>query len=124
MKISSYHVLRVGLAITFIGVAIYIFREPLAWGGMMQPWAMRLMPVPLTTAMYGTAVLDLAVGLALLADVLVWAAAALGALHLVTVMILVGLTDVTIRDVGLLFASASLSMQTWPEKFAFWKKRT
>lgn len=122
MKISAFHILRVGMAITFLWIGILIFREPAAWGSLLQPWALNLLPIPLREAMIGTAVLDIAIGIFLLIDVLAWIAALFGAVHLVIVLTVVGITAVTVRDIGLLAGLLALLVTRWPEKYYFWKK--
>jgi len=47
MKKTSFHFLRVGLAITFLWIGILIFKNPEAWGGYLEPWAVGLLPIPL-----------------------------------------------------------------------------
>jgi len=122
-KPLSYHLLRLGLGVTFLWVGVMIFQNPEGWGAFIQPWAARLMPVPLTLAMQSTAALDVAVGLLLLAGVFVWAAAALGAVHLVTVLVTVGVNTTTVRDIGLLAASLSLAFSVWPASFTWSRLR-
>jgi len=122
-KPLSYHLLRLGLGVTFLWVGVMIFQNPEGWGAFIQPWAARLMPVPLTLAMQSTAALDVAVGLLLLAGVFVWAAAALGAVHLVTVLVTVGVNTTTVRDIGLLAASLSLALSVWPASFTWSRLR-
>ncbi len=107
----GFHLLRVGLGITFLSVGVLILRHPDAWGGLLQPWAAGLLPVPLAQAMVATGLLDAAVGLFLLAGIGVWVAALVGMLHLFVVLLTVGVNDVTVRDVGLLMASAALLWQ-------------
>ncbi len=122
MKISSFHILRVGVAITFLWIGILIFREPEAWGGMLQPWAAGLLPIPLKEAMIGTALLDIAVGFFLLIDVFTWLAAILGATHLAIVLTTVGINAITVRDIGLLAATLALAGSAWPESLRVFKK--
>jgi uncharacterized membrane protein YphA (DoxX/SURF4 family) len=114
MQRSAYVVLRVGLAITFIWIAAFIFQAPEGWGSFIQPWAQHLLPIPLRQAMLATAVLDLLIGLLLLAGMWTWLAALVGAFHIATVLITVGINDVTVRDVGLLAATAALAIETTP----------
>ena len=118
-KPLAYHLLRLGLGATFLWVGVMIFQDPVGWGSFIQPWAARLMPVPLTLAMQSTAALDVAVGAFLLIDGFAWAAAALGALHLATVLVTVGVNTTTVRDIGLLAASASLAVSAWPPSFTW-----
>lgn len=114
MRKSSYHFLRVGLAITFLWIGVLIFRDPLAWGSYIQPWAVKLLPVPLLQTMQATAVLDVLVGLGLLFDFFPWVAALLGSVHLIIVVVTGGVTDITIRDVGLLTGVLALFIETAP----------
>lgn len=108
MKKSAFHILRVGVAITFLWIGVLIFKDPQAWGGFLQPWATNLLPVPLGQAMVGTAILDILVGVVLLSGFFVWVAAAVGSIHLIIVLITVGINDVTVRDIGLLAATLAL----------------
>src|SRR3972149_11576331 len=121
MKNSSYHILRVGLAITFLWIGILIFKNPVAWGQMVQPWAAALLPVSLKSAMIMNALLDVLVGIFLLIDVQVLWASLLGALHLLLVLVVVGINGITTRDIGLLAGAMSLFVnampQSWREKF-------
>lgn len=114
MNKSPYHILRVGVAITFIWIGVLIFKNPESWGGMILPWAANLLPVPLKTAMISTAILDIAVGFFLLIDVFTWLAAGLGALHLIIVLATTGISSITVRDIGLLGAAIALMVQKWP----------
>jgi len=114
MKKTSFHILRVGLAITFLWIAVLIFKEPEAWGAMLQPWAAGLLPIPIETAMIGTAVLDLLIGFLLLLDVWVLLAAILGTIHLLIVITTVGINLITVRDVGLLAGTLALLIDSLP----------
>lgn len=114
MKTSSYHILRVGVAITFLWIGILIFRSPDGWGSMLQPWAAGLLPVPLKEAMIGTAFLDMAIGFFLLIDVWSWIAAGIGFIHLIVVLAVTGITEVTVRDIGLLTATFALMIDALP----------
>ena len=62
MKRASSHILRVGLAFTFLWIGVLILKNPEAWGGYLRPWAAGLLPIPLAQAMMGTAILDIAIG--------------------------------------------------------------
>ena len=122
MKQSSYHILRVGLAITFLWIGILIFKDPLAWGFYLQPWATNLLPIPLETAMIGTAILDIVIGILLLINVWTWLAALVGAIHLVIILTVSGINAITVRDIGLLAATIALAVSAWPNSFRFGKK--
>ncbi len=115
MKTPSYHILRVGIAITFLWIGILIFKEPEAWGSYLQPWAADLLPMSLKSAMIGTSILDIAIGVFLLVDVLTYVAAFLGLTHLVIVLTVSGINAVTVRDIGLLAACFALLVSSWPK---------
>lgn len=114
MSRTSFHIVRVGMAITFLWIGVLIFKEPEAWGGYLQPWAAGLLPVPLAQAMVGTAIVDLAIGVLLLADIFTWLAALVAAVHLVIVLTVSGITDITVRDIGLLVAAFALLFDSLP----------
>ena len=115
MKKTSYHFLRVGLAITFLWIGVLIFKNPGAWGGFVAPWAARLLPVPIEQAMIGTAFLDVIIGAFLIFDFLPWLAALVGAIHIAVVLMVSGITDVTVRDIGLLVAALAITIDSLPQ---------
>lgn len=117
MKKISYHIVRVGLAITFLWISVLIFRQPEAWGGYLQSWAVRLLPVPIAQAMIGIAVLDIIIGALLLVDSFVWLAAWVGALHIVVVLTVSGITDITVRDIAILAGLLALIVESSPHLF-------
>lgn len=116
MRKTSFQILRVATAITFLWIGILIFKEPEAWGNFLQPWAAGLLPIPLKQAMIGTAILDILIGFFLLIDFWVWIAAAVGAFHLVTVLTVSGITEVTVRDIAILGATVALLVDSFPKK--------
>ncbi|MBI1957281.1 MAG: DoxX family membrane protein [Candidatus Niyogibacteria bacterium] len=118
----GFHIVRVGLGITFLWVGVLIFQDPAGWGGFVLPWVRDLLPVPVEQAMLGTAVFDIAVGGLLLVGVWVWWAAILATIHLASVLTVAGIDLITVRDIGLLAASFALAVATWPEKYSL-KKR-
>ena len=120
MKKTSFHILRVGLAITFLWVGILILKQPEAWAGYLQPWAMSLLTIPLEQAMIVTAFLDIVIGFLLLIDFFIWPAALVAALHLIIVLAVSGITDITVRDIGLLAGTLVLMADSWPPK---WQKK-
>lgn len=101
---------------TFLWIGILIFKDPTGWGGFLQPWAAGLLPVPLHEAMIGTAILDFFIGLLLIIDHWVWIAALVGAIHLVIVLTVSGIDDVTVRDIGLLAGMLALIPPSMPQK--------
>lgn len=126
MKDASYHTLRVGLAITFLWVGILIFQSPEAWGGYIQPWAYDLLPLGGKEIMLTTAVFDVIVGFLLLIDSYLWIATLLASLHLIVVLVVSGITEVTVRDIAILTGSIALFIESIPESIVnrFTKKPT
>ena len=116
MNTLSFHLLRIGLAITFVWIGVFILQDLRGWELMIQPWALKLLSGSLAFAMVSTAILDIVVGLFLLLNIWTWFFAFVGALHLIIVFITVGINIITVRDIGLLFATAALmvgSLPTW-----------
>ena len=113
MEKNTTHILRISLAITFIWIGVLIFREPEVWGGYLQPWAINLLPVSVGQAMIGAALFDMAVGCFLLVNIYVYLFAFLAAIHLIVILITSGVTDITVRDIGLLGASLTLFFNDW-----------
>jgi uncharacterized membrane protein YphA (DoxX/SURF4 family) len=122
MKKTSFHVLRVGLAITFLWIGVLIFKNPESWGGYLQPWAAGLLPIPLEKAMIGTAILDIVIGVFLLIDFLPWLAALVSAIHLIIVLTVSGITDITVRDIGLLVVALAIMIDSLPPWVFKWFK--
>ncbi|OGI61022.1 hypothetical protein A2814_01155 [Candidatus Nomurabacteria bacterium RIFCSPHIGHO2_01_FULL_38_19] len=117
MSRTSFHILRVGLAITFLWIGVLIFKEPEAWGGFIQPWVADLVPISIKQAMIGTAFLDIVIGILLLIDSLVWLAALVAAGHLFVVLTVSGINEVTVRDIGILAAALTLMVDSLPKNF-------
>jgi uncharacterized membrane protein YphA (DoxX/SURF4 family) len=114
-------VLRITLGITFIWIGILIIQNPEAWGGYIQPWAAKLLPLPLKEMMVGTGVLDIVIGFFIVTNILTWLAGLIGAIHLVIVLITSGINSITVRDIGLLGAAVAVSLATWPKNLIFRK---
>ena len=121
---GTYHILRVGLGITFLWIGVLIFRSPEFWGGFLQPWAIDFLPVPLREAMIGSAVLDVIIGFALLVNVGVWIAALVGSIHLAIILVTCGITEITVRDIGLLGGTIALFWTNLPDRFRMTVKKT
>ncbi len=115
MKNNAYHILRVGVGITFAWIGILIFQSPESWGGLIMPWAAGLLPFSVEHAMISTAILDIIIGFVLLIDVFTWLAAGIGSIHLVIVLITAGINAITVRDIGLLAATLALVAHTLPQ---------
>ncbi len=115
MKKLSYNIARIGLGVTFIWIGILILRNPEGWGSLLQPWAADLLTFPLVPAMIGNAVLDIAIGVFLILNISVWLAALVGAGHIFSVLVVTGITDITVRDIAILGSSLALAIETLPE---------
>lgn len=126
MTKAGFHILRVGLGVTFLWIGVLIFKQPEAWGGYLQPWAAGLLPVPLSQVMIGTAILDIIIGFLFLVDTFTWLAALLAIFHLIIVLTVSGITDITVRDIAILAAALAVFLDSLPknflDKFKFFKK--
>ena len=120
MKPSSYHILRVGMAITFIWVGVLILKDPAAWGGLISVWAEKLLPGPIEQVMLSTAILDIVIGAMLLLDFWVWIAGFLVSAHLAVVLVTTGITAITVRDIGLLTGGLALMASSTPPNWIPW----
>ena len=119
----EHHIIRVGLAITFLWIGVLIFQDPVGWGGFVLPWVRDWLPSPIEQVMLGVAVFDTAVGGLLLVGVWVWAASMLATMHLAGVLVVSGIDSITVRDIGLLAAAIALAVATWPEKWKLKKRQ-
>ena len=117
MKPAPLQIIRIGLAITFLWASILIFHDPKSWGGLIQPWVFDLLPLSLETVMIQTAILDLLIGFFLLIDVGTIIFAWLALVHLILIIIVVGITPETVRDIGLIAAALALVWAWWPKRF-------
>lgn len=124
MKTPGYHFLRVFMGIMFLWIGIAIFKNPIAWGGLMAGWAVDLMPFSIEHLMISTAVLDMAIGVLMLVDFKMRWVSLLATLHLLGIIITAGINDIIIRDIGLLGATILLTVDDWPalNKFLTGKK--
>jgi uncharacterized membrane protein YphA (DoxX/SURF4 family) len=104
------------MAITFLWISVLILKNPEAWTGYLQPWAIKLLLISPNKAMILTAILDITIGTLLLIDVITWIAAFLAAVHLVIVLTVTGITDITVRDIGLLAGAICLIIDSLPTK--------
>lgn len=100
--------LRIGLGVVFVWIGIDVFRNPTDWVSFVPSVGID----PNQLLKFG-GVFDLVIGIALITGFFYRLAALLGALHVASVLIMFGVDQVLIRDVGLLGALLSL---------LFWKK--
>lgn len=115
---SAYHVLRIGLGITFLWIGVLIVKDPLGWSGYIQPWAGNLIArfIPLKEMMFGTGLMDIGIGALLIIHIFTGFVAAIAALHLAVILITAGINDITVRDIGLLAATIALTIIEWPRR--------
>ena len=118
MRRTAYHILRLGLGVTFLYIGAQIWRAPEAWGGFIQPWALDIMPGSLVAIMKQSAVLDIIIGIWMIIGWRVWIPALLGTIHLGIVLITTtgGWWNIIERDIGLFAATLALFVQTTPER--------
>lgn len=117
MKSAPFHILRVGMAITFLWIGILILQNPEAWGRYLLPWARDFLLIPLKTAMIGTAIFDIVTGFLLLINRFTFWASALASFHLFLVLAVSGINPITIRDIGLLSGALALALSFFPHGF-------
>ncbi len=101
-------ILRVGLAVTFIWVGVLILAEPKEWAEHLQAWVSQLLPFEPWRIMLVVGALDVAIGLALIAERTARLAAQAGTIHLVIALLAAGINHETVRDIGLLAGTAAL----------------
>lgn len=106
--------LRVGLGITFFWIGILIFQHPDAWANFLSPWFTNLLPFSPVHLMQFTSLLDIAIGALFILGIFTRIVAMIASLHLVAILVSSGITDVTIRDVGLLGATLALFVENLP----------
>lgn len=113
MRRSAYHILRIGLAVTFIWIGILIYKSPEVWGGFLRPFAIDLLSTSLREIMLATAIFDIGVGILLLFNIFTPIASILASLHLAIIIVTSSFNDVIVRDMGLLSASIALAISSW-----------
>ena len=124
MRKSAYNVLRVGTAITFLWIGILIFREPNAWAGFVNPWVLKIVPLSVHQIVITTAIFDIMLGALLLLDTLVWLAALFGAMHMITILLVSGINEITVRDIAILSATLALFLESIPPgSIALWCRK-
>lgn len=111
MKHASYHILRIGLGITFLWIGILIIQNPSAWFNYLLPWSKSLLDGWATHIMYVIAGLDLLIGLLLLVDTMIWLVALIGILHLFMALLATGITALTVHDIALIAALIAIYLE-------------
>ena len=118
MANHAYHILRLGLGVTFVILGFQILSAPLAWAGFMQPWAQGMIPGDLAQFMKTTAIIDIVIGAWLILGFKVWIPALLGSLHIAGVLLTTtgNLDSLIARDIGLLGGTLALLFDRWPHR--------
>lgn len=114
MNNYAFHVLRAGLAVTFLWVGVLILQSPEAWTGFIKPWAADLLITTPERAMIGAGVFDIVVGFFLLINFWAFWFSSLAAIHLILVLAVSGINVITVRDIGLLAGALALAVNLWP----------
>jgi uncharacterized membrane protein YphA (DoxX/SURF4 family) len=111
MNKTAFHILRVGIGITFVWVGVLILRSPDVWASFIAPWARDILLISPKSAIIATAIFDIVVGLAFLVDFWVLGAAVFASLHLIAVLAVSGIDETTVRDIGLLAGTIALFVE-------------
>lgn len=122
---NPMHILRVGLAITFLWIGVIILDDPVAWAGFVPQWVRELLFLPVGQAMIGNAIFDIVIGLLLLLSTnkwMTWVGSLLASFHMITVLAVAGIDPVTVRDIAILAGALSLLSWSWPE--TVWPRQT
>ena len=117
MKFPMMILVRIGLGFTFLIIGFMISLDPNGWAILIQPWIRDLIPYSTDEMMFAIAGFDMAIGILLILGIWTWLASLLGALHIIGVLIVTGITEITIRDIGLLAAAITLSIETAPKEW-------
>ncbi len=119
MRKTSILALRTGLALTFIVVGVYIWLHPTIWYSMLLPWAKGItVGGTARPVLQAVAIFDIFIGILFLLDLWTWIVALIASVMLVLSLAATGVSDATVRDIGLLGASLALLFATMPEKTA------
>lgn len=117
MTKPAFIIIRIGLSITFFWIGVMILRQPEAWIGYIPMWTRAYLPVSVEEALFWNGLFDCAIGLFFLANWFTWIIAFIAAMHLIIILVLTGVDDITVRDIGLLGAALGLMVETIPEYF-------
>lgn len=93
-------------------IGVKIFQDPMGWSSYMQDWFIKLLPVSPTSFMKLNSYVDVGLGILLIFGQFTKLVAGICALQLAGILIASGITDVTVRDIGLLGAALGLFFDT------------
>ncbi len=100
--------IRLALAFVFLWFGIDKFIHPAYWSSWVPAWQLALFPFSATALMYLVGAVEAVLGLLLAAGLFVRAAAAIAAAHLLHIVIMLGFSDIAVRDFALFLTAAAL----------------
>lgn len=115
--INPWLILRIGLFLTFIWVGYLVLREPLVWGSYINKWVLEFIPLDIKRFMMITGIVDILIGVSFLHRRTVFLASVFGSLHLASILLVSGVNEATVRDIGLLGGTISIFIKYLPKKF-------
>jgi uncharacterized membrane protein YkgB len=120
IKRSGYHILRVSMAVTFLWISVLIFKSPLFWTGFLPVFVLNASPISAVEIMYIVAVVDAIIGVMFLVDWKVHWAGLFAALHMLGILAVSGIDDITVRDIAIMGAGVALLSETMPDNWRAW----
>ncbi|MEK7151627.1 MAG: DoxX family membrane protein [Patescibacteria group bacterium] len=112
----SYLVLRLGLAVVFLWFGIDKIFHPVYWLNAWVPDSIESLilrfNIGLTEFVYLNGIFEMLVGLSLITGIFIRALSILAIIFLINVVIFVGISEVTIRDVAII--GGFISVVLWP----------
>lgn len=115
MNKNGYQILRLGLGITFIWIAVLILRDPLLWSSFLPSSIQSILPIAPELFMQATAVLDILLGVFLIANKFTKIVAVIAVLHLLGLVFSLGFGDLSARDFGLMMMAVAIFVQASEE---------
>ncbi len=107
------HVLRLGLAAVFLWFGFSQLMDSLQWVSIVPTWAVALVHLPPAMIVMANGLLEVILGSLIALGFFVGPAAAILALHLFVIALDIGFSATGIRDFGLVFATAALSIMSF-----------
>lgn len=111
----SYIALRCGLGLTYIWIGVSMTMDPAAWSGFFPGVVLDLSYSNQIVIAAGFA--DFLIGLLLIINRFIPIASFVSVVHMLGILIFYGLDSITVRDIGLLGASASIFLTSLSKRF-------